>query len=155
MIPHDAQACLTANAVERALRGVTPGRKVWLFMVSERGGQRAAMMYTLITQQTGDDVDPQVRLAGVLARIANTAASPLQDLRPWNRFAARENALADQSRGVVVVRHHLRSEPPRVCRRRFRLVSTPPCLRSPARRSRLLRLLPAGRFRSARAGGGG
>ena len=44
----DGRICLTNNAAERALRGVALGRKSWLFAGSERGGERAAAMYTLI-----------------------------------------------------------------------------------------------------------
>ncbi|WP_150120977.1 IS66 family transposase, partial [Sulfitobacter sp. HI0076] len=44
----DGHICLTNNAAERALRGVALGRKSWLFAGSERGGERAAAMYTLI-----------------------------------------------------------------------------------------------------------
>jgi transposase len=44
----DGRICLTNNAAERALRGVALGRRSWLFAGSERGGQRAAVMYTLI-----------------------------------------------------------------------------------------------------------
>ena len=44
----DGRICLTNNAAERALRGLALGRKAWLFAGSERGADRAAMMYTLI-----------------------------------------------------------------------------------------------------------
>ena len=44
----DGRICLTNNAAERALRGLALGRKSWLFAGSERGAERAAIMYTLI-----------------------------------------------------------------------------------------------------------
>ena len=44
----DGRICLTNNAAERALRGLALGRKSWLFAGSDRGGERAAVMYTLI-----------------------------------------------------------------------------------------------------------
>jgi transposase len=44
----DGCICLTNNAAERALRGLALGRKSWLFAGSERGAERAALMYTLI-----------------------------------------------------------------------------------------------------------
>ena len=44
----DSRICLTNNAAERALRGIALGRKSWLFAGSDRGGQRAAVMYSLI-----------------------------------------------------------------------------------------------------------
>ena len=44
----DGRICLSNNAAERALRGIALGRKAWLFAGSQRGGERAAIMYTLI-----------------------------------------------------------------------------------------------------------
>src|SRR5262249_27679353 len=44
----NGRICLSNNAAERALRGIALGRKSWLFAGSDRGGQRAAVMYTLI-----------------------------------------------------------------------------------------------------------
>jgi hypothetical protein len=41
----DGRVCITNNAAERALRGIPLGRKSWLFCGSDRGGQRAAVMY--------------------------------------------------------------------------------------------------------------
>jgi hypothetical protein len=55
----DGRICLTNNSAERALRGVAMGRKSWLFAGSERGGQRAAAMYTLIVTAKMNDIDPQ------------------------------------------------------------------------------------------------
>lgn len=66
----DGRVCLSNNAAERALRGVALGRKAWLFCGSDRGGQRAAIMYSLIGTAKLNDVDPQAWLADVLARIA-------------------------------------------------------------------------------------
>jgi transposase len=80
----DGRICLTNNAAERALRGFALGRKSWLFAGSERGADRAAVMATLITTAKMNDVDPQVWLADVLARIAEHPAHRLDDLLPWN-----------------------------------------------------------------------
>jgi hypothetical protein len=44
----DGRICLTNNAAERALRGIAIGRKAWLFAGSDRGGERAVAMFTLI-----------------------------------------------------------------------------------------------------------
>jgi hypothetical protein len=57
------------NAAERALRGVALGRRSWLFAGSDRGGERAAAMYTLIATAKLNDINPQAWLAGVLRRI--------------------------------------------------------------------------------------
>jgi len=80
----DGRICLTNNAAERALRGLALGRKSWLFAGSERGAERAAVMYTLIQTARLNDVDPQAWLADVLARIADTPQTRLAELLPWN-----------------------------------------------------------------------
>lgn len=80
----DGRVCLTNNAAERSLRGVALGRKSWLFAGSERGGQRAAAIYTLIGTAKLNDIDPQAWLADVIARIADTPVSRLHELLPWN-----------------------------------------------------------------------
>jgi transposase len=80
----DGQICLTNNAAERALRGIALGRKSWLFAGSDRGGQRAAVMYSLIVTAKMNDVDPQAWLAHVLASIAQHPAGQLDELLPWN-----------------------------------------------------------------------
>ena len=80
----DGRICLTNNAAERALRGVALGRRSWLFAGSDRGGERAAFMYTLIGTAKLNDVDPQAWLADVLARIADTPQHRLDELLPWN-----------------------------------------------------------------------
>lgn len=80
----DGRICLTNNAAERSLRGVALGRKSWLFAGSERGGQRAAAMYTLIGTAKLNGIDPQAWLADVIARISDTPVSQLPELLPWN-----------------------------------------------------------------------
>ncbi|HXO70448.1 MAG TPA: IS66 family transposase [Bradyrhizobium sp.] len=80
----DGRVCLTNNAAERALRCVPLGRKAWLFCGSDRGGQRAAILYTLLQTARLNDVDPQAWLADILARIADHPVSRLDELLPWN-----------------------------------------------------------------------
>ena len=80
----DGRVCLTNNAAERALRGIALGRKSWLFAGSDRGGQRAAFMYSLIVTAKLNDIDPQAWLADVLARIPDLPQGRLAELLPWN-----------------------------------------------------------------------
>jgi len=91
----DGRVCLTNNAAERALRPIALGRKAWLFAGSDRGGERAALMYTLIQTARLNDVDPQAWLADVLARIADHPAQRLDELLPW-RWRTREAAPAQE-----------------------------------------------------------
>lgn len=88
----DGRICLTNNAAERPLRGVALGRKSWLFAGSDRGGERAAAMYSLIATARLNDVDPRAWLADVLARIADHPASRLHELLPWNWSASQPAA---------------------------------------------------------------
>ncbi|RVC46565.1 IS66 family transposase [Mesorhizobium sp. M4B.F.Ca.ET.215.01.1.1] len=80
----DGRICLTNNAAERALRGFALGRKAWLFAGSDRGADRAAFMATLINTAKLNGIDPQAWLADVLACIADTPITQIEDLLPWN-----------------------------------------------------------------------
>jgi hypothetical protein len=84
----DGRICLTNNAAERALRGLALGRKSWLFAGSQRGAERAAIMYTLIQTAKLNDIDPQAWLADVLKRIADIPQTRLAELLPWKWRAA-------------------------------------------------------------------
>ena len=80
----DGRICLSNNAAERELRGLALGRKSWLFAGSDRGGERAAVMLTLIHTAKLNDIDPRAWLADVLARIADHKITDLAALLPWN-----------------------------------------------------------------------
>jgi transposase len=90
----DGRICISNNAAERALRGIALGRKAWLFAGSDRGGDRAAIMFTLIQTAKLNDVDPQAWLADVLARIADHKITALADLLPWNWQPVRVDEVA-------------------------------------------------------------
>jgi transposase len=90
----DGRVCLSNNAAERALRGIALGRKSWLFCGSDRGGRRAAAMYSLIVTAKMNGVDPQAWLADVLARIATHPAHRLDELLPWNWTQAASAVVA-------------------------------------------------------------
>ena len=80
----DGRIGLSNNAAERALRRIALGRRSWLFAGSDRGGERAAAIYTLIATAKLNGVDPQAWLADVLRRIADHPASRLDELLPWH-----------------------------------------------------------------------
>jgi hypothetical protein len=88
----DGRICLSNNAAERAIRSLALGRRNWLFAGSDRCGQRAAIMYSLITTAKMNNIDPQAWLADVLARIANHPAQRLDELMPWNWTGPRTTA---------------------------------------------------------------
>jgi hypothetical protein len=74
--------------------GLPLGRKSWLFCGSDRGGRRAAAMYSLIVSAKMNDVDPQAWLADVLSRIATHPAKWLAELLPWHWKAAQQQGIA-------------------------------------------------------------
>jgi hypothetical protein len=92
----DGRICLSNNAAERALRSVALGRKSWLFAGSDRGGERAAIAYSLIYTARLNDVDPLAWLTDVLERIAEHPMHRLDELLPWNwkQLEARISAAA-------------------------------------------------------------
>ena len=79
----DGRICLSNNAAERGVRGIALGRKSWLFCGSDRGGYRAAIMYSLIVSAKMNDIDPQAWLADVLARLSDHPAKRIHELLPW------------------------------------------------------------------------
>jgi len=58
-------------------------RHNWTFAGSDRGGERAAAIYTLIETCKLCDVEPRAWLADVLSRLPNYPASRIEDLLPW------------------------------------------------------------------------
>ena len=90
----NGRICLSNNAAERALRGIALGRRAWLFAGSDRGGERAAAIYTLIATAKLNDINPQAWLAELLTRIADHPASRLHELLPWHWKATQDQAAA-------------------------------------------------------------
>jgi transposase len=75
--------CLSNNGAERALRGVAVGRRNRTFAGSDRGGERAASVYTLIETAKLNGIDPQAWLVDVLARLPDHPAKRIGRLLPW------------------------------------------------------------------------
>jgi len=88
----DGRICMTNNAAERRVRTIAIGRRNWTFCGSDRGGQRAAAMYTLIQTCRLNDVDPHAWLADVITRISDLPQSRLHELLPWNWKRLRQEA---------------------------------------------------------------
>jgi transposase len=53
------------------------------FAGSDRGGERAAAIYTLIDTAKLNGIDPQAWLADVLARLPEHPAMHIDQLLPW------------------------------------------------------------------------
>jgi transposase len=72
------------NSAERSVRGVGVGRKNFMFFGSDNGGERAAVIYTLIESCKLNHIDPLRYLHYVLERIADHPINRITDLLPWN-----------------------------------------------------------------------
>ena len=71
------------NAAERALRVVAIGRKNFLHLGSDAGGNSAAVIYTLIGTAKLNGINPQHYLRYVLERIAHHKVNRIDELLPW------------------------------------------------------------------------
>lgn len=80
----DGRIEIDNNAAERAVRGVALGRKNYLFLGSDAGGERAATMYSLLGTAKLNDINPQAYLRHVLTVIADHPVSRIDELLPWN-----------------------------------------------------------------------
>src|ERR1700677_4183307 len=76
------------SAAERALRAVAIGRKNYLFLGSDSGGQRAASLYSLIGTAKLCGLDPAFYLRTVLTSIAEHPINRIEELLPWNISAS-------------------------------------------------------------------
>ena len=78
------------NAAERALRGVSLGRKNYLFMGSDAGGERAAAFYSLVETAKLNGLDPEAYLRELFERIAEHPINRIDELLPWNIVQQRQ-----------------------------------------------------------------
>lgn len=75
------------KVAEGALRAVALGRKNYLFAGSDRGGERAAAMYSLIGTAKLNGLDLESFLRNVVTGIANHPINCIAELLPWNLAA--------------------------------------------------------------------
>ena len=80
----DGRIEIDNNAAERALRGVSLGRKNFMFMGSDAGGERAAAIYSLVETAKLNGLDPEAYLRDVLGCIADHPINRIDELLPWN-----------------------------------------------------------------------
>ncbi|MCA3684333.1 MAG: transposase domain-containing protein, partial [Methylobacterium sp.] len=72
------------NAAELSIRPIALGRKNWLFAGSDKGGERAAGILSLIETAKLNGLNPEAYLRSVLERIADHPINRVGDLLPWN-----------------------------------------------------------------------
>jgi transposase len=80
------------NPAERAMKPVAMGRKNWLFAGNDRAAERMARLLTLVQSAKRHGLDVQRYLSSVLAKIAGTPLSELEQFLPerWKIADAAE-----------------------------------------------------------------
>jgi transposase len=80
------------NAAERSIRPIALGRKNWLFAGSDKGGERAAGILSLIETAKLSGIDPEAYLRTVLTKIADHPIARIDELLPWKLESSAEAA---------------------------------------------------------------
>jgi transposase len=89
----DGRIEIDNNAAERSLRCVAIGRKNYLFVGSDAGGDSAAAMYSLLGTAKLNGHNPEAFLREVLERIADHPITRINELLPWHLQATNPNPL--------------------------------------------------------------
>lgn len=79
----DGWAEVDNNIAENALRMVSLGRKNFLFFGSDHGGERGALLYSVLGTCRLNGVDPEHYLRHVLNVIADWPINRVSELLPW------------------------------------------------------------------------
>ena len=87
----DGRVEMDNNTAERGIRPIPLGRKNALFAGSHTGGERWAVLASIINTAKMHGLDPQTYLADVLDRVVSgrTKVNTLGELLPWHWKAAR------------------------------------------------------------------
>jgi transposase len=90
----DGDLAIDNNPAERALRAVAVGRKNWLFAGSDAGGERAAILYSVVESCRRHGIDPFEYLRDMVTTIQDVPRKRLADLlpAPWKAMKAERMA---------------------------------------------------------------
>ena len=81
----DGRIGIDNNPAERSLRGIAVTRKNFLFLGSDLGGERAAVLYTILETAKLNGLNPETYLADIIDRMAKGhPINRLGELLPWN-----------------------------------------------------------------------
>jgi transposase len=81
---------ISNNLCENALRGVSLGRKNWLFVGFVKGREAAALFYSLVETCRLNGIEPEAYLTDVIERIASHPINRIDELLPWNWRASQD-----------------------------------------------------------------
>jgi hypothetical protein len=70
------------NGAKRSLRGLVFSQKNWIFFASDRGGQTAAILDSLITSCKRNQAEPFACLKDIFERTSAHPASQREELLP-------------------------------------------------------------------------
>jgi transposase len=79
-----AYSRLDNNVAERAVRPLAIGRKNWMFLGSEEGGEAGAIIISLVQTCRALNINPQEYLEDVMRRIMSHSSQKLEELLPGN-----------------------------------------------------------------------
>lgn len=80
----DGRCDICNNAAERAIRPLTLGRKNWLFAGSDKGGNNAAVIFTLTQTAKLNGLNVEAYLRHVINVIPDLPIKRVDELLPWN-----------------------------------------------------------------------
>ena len=78
----DGKLAIDNNAAEQQMRPIAVGRRNWLFCGSDKGGNRAAIIYSMIQTCKRHDINPFDYFRDVLTRIADHPINQIHELTP-------------------------------------------------------------------------
>ncbi|SRG62902.1 ISSfl3 orfC,D [Shigella flexneri 2a] len=80
----DGRVEIDNNIGENALRSVAVGRKNYLFFGSDKGGESAAIIYSLLVTCKQNEVEPEDWLREVIEKLNDWPSNQVHELLPWN-----------------------------------------------------------------------
>lgn len=89
----DGRIEIDNNTAERSIRAIVIGRRNYLFMGADTGGERAANIYSLMGTCLLNGIEPYAYLRHVLERIADHPINRVEALLPWHVAKQLEAAL--------------------------------------------------------------
>lgn len=78
----DGELSIDNNVAERTMKIAALGRKNWLFVASQAGGRRAAILFSLVASCKANGVEPWGWLRDVFARLTSVRAAALDEMLP-------------------------------------------------------------------------
>lgn len=87
----DGKLTIDNNPAERAMRPIAIGRKNYLFVGSNRGGQTAAVIYSLIESAKRHDLNPFEYLRDIMTNLPKTKITEIEKFLPDKWKAANTN----------------------------------------------------------------